>query len=107
GEDFQSWGDLVREQAAKAKVALERVRDGESVPETLQGQIEGLLARWDDIEAAIARLQPATLKVEKSRFHGDLHLGQVVVVREDFYVLDFEGEPVRPLAERRAKHSPM
>jgi maltose alpha-D-glucosyltransferase/alpha-amylase len=31
----------------------------------------------------------------------------VVVVREDFFILDFEGEPARPLEERRIKHSPM
>ncbi len=43
----------------------------------------------------------------KSRHHGDFHLGQVVVVRDDFYILDFEGEPVRSMDERRAKHSPL
>jgi maltose alpha-D-glucosyltransferase/alpha-amylase len=50
---------------------------------------------------------PKDLIIHKSRFHGDLHLGQVVVVREDFLILDFEGEPARSLEERRSKHSPM
>jgi maltose alpha-D-glucosyltransferase/alpha-amylase len=45
--------------------------------------------------------------VMKTRFHGDYHLGQVVVAQNDFYILDFEGEPRRPLAERRAKHTPL
>ncbi len=36
-----------------------------------------------------------------------MHLGQVVVVRDDFYILDFEGEPLRPMDERRAKSSPL
>jgi maltose alpha-D-glucosyltransferase/alpha-amylase len=43
----------------------------------------------------------------KTRYHGDYHLGQVVVAQNDFYILDFEGEPRRPLAERRQKHTPL
>jgi len=44
---------------------------------------------------------------QRIRIHGDYHLGQVLQVKTDYVILDFEGEPARPLGERCAKSSPL
>src|SRR6185503_16585694 len=49
-------------------------------------------------------LPPVGIKI---RHHGDYHLGQVLVKRNDFVIVDFEGEPARSVEERRAKGSPL
>jgi maltokinase len=45
--------------------------------------------------------------LKKIRVHGDYHLGQILIWKDDFYIIDFEGEPVRSMEERREKQSPM
>ena len=47
------------------------------------------------------------LRTLRTRIHGDYHLGQVLKVKTDFVILDFEGEPARPLDDRRAKQCPL
>jgi maltose alpha-D-glucosyltransferase/alpha-amylase len=47
------------------------------------------------------------LQTQRTRIHGDYHLGQVLRVKTDFVILDFEGEPARPLAYRRSKQCPL
>jgi maltose alpha-D-glucosyltransferase / alpha-amylase len=69
--------------------------------------LEALLSRRDACHQRIEALCKETVALAKTRIHGDYHLGQVLVAQNDFYILDFEGEPARPLAERRAKSSPL
>jgi maltose alpha-D-glucosyltransferase/alpha-amylase len=68
---------------------------------------ELLLARRDLLLRRIDALVPKLPRGLKTRHHGDYHLGQVLVKRNDFIIVDFEGEPGRPLEERRHKSSPM
>ncbi|HYT66954.1 MAG TPA: maltose alpha-D-glucosyltransferase [Vicinamibacterales bacterium] len=51
--------------------------------------------------------KPFDVTTSRTRVHGDYHLGQVLWSEGDFYILDFEGEPSRPLAARRVKDLPL
>ncbi|MBA2257943.1 MAG: alpha-amylase, partial [Acidobacteria bacterium] len=66
----------------------------------LVNERDGLLER-------VRHRQPLEFASSKIRVHGDYHLGQVLWAEGDFYILDFEGEPARPLVQRRMKQSPL
>jgi len=78
-----------------------------TLPATVQSLAERLLAEREHLLGRFRELLPQEIAAMKTRFHGDYHLGQVLAVRNDFSIIDFEGEPLRPLAERRQKSSPL
>ena len=55
---------------------------------------------------ASPRLTAGPLDAKRIRYHGDLHLGQVLFTGRDFMIIDFEGEPARTLSDRRVKRTP-
>ena len=81
-------------------------------------QLDGALAALDDPDVQrLERVAPALRDrlavlaeaggARVSRIHGDFHLGQLLRTDDDFAVIDFEGEPARPLVERREPSSPL
>src|SRR3954469_22386826 len=75
------------------------------LPET--EAVAPIRGRGQDVREKLAALSHATVGGRVIRTHGDLHLGQTMLSDRGWVVLDFEGEPARPLPERRLKRSPL
>jgi maltose alpha-D-glucosyltransferase/alpha-amylase len=104
--DLERWSAQARAGAERALQQLSR--ELQSVPPELRSFASSLVAARDSVlERLRAPLDAADRGVSNTRYHGDYHLGQVLVVADDFRIVDFEGEPARPLAERRLKSSPL
>jgi maltose alpha-D-glucosyltransferase / alpha-amylase len=67
--------------------------------------VEQVLDRESEVLERFERLTGGRLSAVRIRTHGDYHLGQVLHTGNDFVIIDFEGEPARPLGERRLKRS--
>jgi maltose alpha-D-glucosyltransferase/alpha-amylase len=77
------------------------------LPEPLQQEAEELLGREEELLGRFRQVVRRRLVATTIRCHGDYHLGQVLVAGDDVAIIDFEGEPSCPLAERRLKRPPL
>ena len=75
------------------------------LPATFRDEAKEVLSAEHEILAREKRLLDRRTNAAKIRIHGDYHLGQLLYTGKDFVILDFEGEPARPLSERKLKRS--
>jgi len=101
--DLVGWKRRVHDDALATLALLEQrqVQFPEPALANSRMLLEQRQLLLDRIEACAMPAGPCI----KTRYHGDYHLGQLLVSSNDFIIIDFEGEPARPLAERRMKHS--
>jgi maltose alpha-D-glucosyltransferase/alpha-amylase len=84
---------------------LRRLRNG--MPEHSRQDADSVLGLEEFARRRFQRLAGLKISAVVTRIHGDYHLGQVLFTGDDFVIIDFEGEPARPLEERRKKRSPL
>jgi maltose alpha-D-glucosyltransferase/alpha-amylase len=103
--EADAWAERVRLDVG---ASLDQLADALAhLPEPIRPQAEALIGKRTELEMLARNLRPSGLQVVKIRYHGDYHLGQVLVSGSDFVIIDFEGEPARTLAERRRKGCPL
>jgi maltose alpha-D-glucosyltransferase/alpha-amylase len=104
-DDVEGWIERATTSLGAAFEAIAARKDWDN--ETVEADARMLVANREALERALRRLGEGGEGTLMTRIHGDFHLGQVLVASADAYIIDFEGEPTRSLAERRRKASPL
>jgi maltose alpha-D-glucosyltransferase / alpha-amylase len=77
------------------------------LPEAAAADAQALLDKQDALRRKLRFLRDQRISASRIRIHGSYHLGQTLYTGKDFVMIDFEGDPGRPLSERRIKRSPL
>jgi maltose alpha-D-glucosyltransferase/alpha-amylase len=98
----QDWAAQAEQQLAAAYTALDAIKEWD---DEASRALSIVMAERNRLGASVRRLAQSGQGTLLTRIHGDLHLGQVLVANGDVYIIDFEGEPAKPVASRRAKNN--
>ncbi|MFU8796570.1 MAG: putative maltokinase, partial [Dehalococcoidia bacterium] len=99
---------LYHAMRSAATRTLQLLRENlEQLPEESSEDARRVLDAKDSILSHFRLLRNRKMTASRMRCHGDYHLGQVLYTGKDFVIIDFEGDPSRPLSERRIKRSPL
>lgn len=78
-----------------------------SLPEAVRKEAAEVAVSQGPVFVYFSQLLKRRIEAVKTRVHGDFHLGQTLNTGKDFVIIDFEGEPRKPLSERSLKRSPL
>ncbi|CAL79480.1 putative trehalose synthase (Maltose alpha-D-glucosyltransferase)(treS-like) [Bradyrhizobium sp. ORS 278] len=103
-DSLDHWIDRLRAQAVRIVASLSERHDHLKDPE--RGLADQVLARRSELSERLGHLLPYQMDGCDIRVHGDFHLGQILIVRDDIVIIDFDGDEGLPLAERWRKAPP-
>jgi maltose alpha-D-glucosyltransferase/alpha-amylase len=99
--DVRRWVEDAAARAERLFDALKQRRD--TLREADRLLVDQVLAQRDDLHDRLSGLLPPEIDGLNIRHHGDFNLGRLLIVKDDIFIIGFEGETHRPLAERRRK----